>query len=132
MPRRPDSRGIPGLAPIALTVGGLCVVALLLWYQTRADSDPVLRFRAEVTAYTSSTSETSGDPLITASGQPVGKGVAACPRKFPFGTRIRIDGNVYVCWDRPHERFDERFDIWMSSQEEAIEFGRQQLDVEVW
>lgn len=88
------------------------------------------RFTAEVTAYSSSPDETWGDPLITASGREVHDGVIACPRRFPFGTQFRIGSRVYTCWDRLHERFDHRFDIWKPSKDEALRFGRQVLEVE--
>ena len=82
------------------------------------------RFTAEVTAYSSSPDETWGDPFITASGREVHDGLVACPRKFPFGTRFRIGSRIYTCWDRLHTRFDHRFDIWKSSKQEALRFGK--------
>lgn len=88
------------------------------------------RFRAEVTAYSSSPDETWGNPFITASGREVYDGLVACPRKFPFGTRFRIGSRVYTCWDRTDKRFDHRFDIWKPSKEEALRFGKQVLVVE--
>ena len=88
------------------------------------------RFRAvvTVTAYSSSPDETWGDPLITASGRPVADGVVACPRLFPFGTKFRIGRAVYTCLDRLHQKYDHGFDI---CKQEALEFGRQRLQVEV-
>jgi 3D (Asp-Asp-Asp) domain-containing protein len=88
-------------------------------------------FLAEVTAYSSSPTETWGDPRTTASGRPVADGVAACPRRFPFGTQLRIGQRVYTCWDRLHPRYDHRVDIWKETRQEALEFGRKQLVVEV-
>ena len=87
-------------------------------------------FTAEVTAYSSSPDETWGDPFITASGREVHDGLVACPRRFPFGTRFRIDTRIYTCWDRLHKRFDDRFDIWKPSKEEALRFGKQVLLIE--
>jgi 3D (Asp-Asp-Asp) domain-containing protein len=87
-------------------------------------------FTAEVTAYSSSPDETSGDPLITASGREVHEGLVACPRRFPFGTRFRIGSRIYTCWDRLHKRFDDRFDIWKPSKEEAMRFGKRVLVIE--
>jgi 3D (Asp-Asp-Asp) domain-containing protein len=86
---------------------------------------------AEVTAYSSSPDETWGDPFITASGREVYDGLVACPRKYPFGTRFKIGSRIYTCWDRMHKRFDYRFDIWKPSKEEALQFGRKVLTVEV-
>ena len=89
------------------------------------------RFRAEVTAYSSSPDETWGDPFITASGRRVADGIVACPRRYPFGTQFRIGPEVYTCWDRLHPRFDHRFDIWKPSKEEALTFGLRRIEVEV-
>ena len=89
------------------------------------------RFRAVVTAYSSSPDETWGDPLVTASGRPVADGVVACPRRFSFGMKFRIGHRVYTCWDRLHPKYDHRFDVWKASKPEALEFGRKQLIVEV-
>jgi 3D (Asp-Asp-Asp) domain-containing protein len=93
-------------------------------------ADSPARFTAEVTAYSSSPDETWGDPFITASGRLVHDGLVACPRKFPFGTRFRIGSRIYTCWDRLHKRFDDRFDIWKPTKEEALQFGKQVLDIE--
>lgn len=88
-------------------------------------------FTAVVTAYSSSPDETWGDPFITASGRRVHDGVVACPRAYPFGTRVRLGSQVFTCWDRLHKRFDDRFDIWKPSKQDAVEFGKQVLPVEV-
>jgi hypothetical protein len=92
--------------------------------------DSPKRFTAEVTAYSSSPDETSGDPLITASGREVYDGLVACPRKFPFGTRSRIGSRIYTCWDCLHARFDHRFGSWKPSKQEALQFGRRVLVIE--
>jgi 3D (Asp-Asp-Asp) domain-containing protein len=124
--------------PAGATFGVLCLVGVLLLpvsgHSARSDvtlgADPS-RIRADVTAYSSSPDETWGDPFVTASGRPVGDGVIACPRRFPFGTKFRISRRVYVCWDRLHPKYDDRFDIWKPSKQEALEFGRRRLVVEV-
>ncbi len=89
------------------------------------------RFHATVTAYSSSPAETWGDPFITASGRRVFDGVVACPRALPFGTEVRIDDRTYQCYDRLHRKYDHRFDIWMSTKNAALAFGKRQLRVEV-
>jgi len=87
----------------------------------------------EVTAYTSSPEETDDDPFITASGERVGKGTAACPSRYSFGTEIVIEGKTYRCQDRMNSRYREtnRFDIWMESKDEAYEWGIKELQIEV-
>lgn len=89
------------------------------------------RFYATVTAYSSSPDETWGDPFITASGRRVFDGLVACPRAIPFGTKVRIDDRTYQCYDRLHQKYDDRFDIWMSTKHAALAFGKRQLHVEV-
>jgi len=88
-------------------------------------------FHAIITAYSSSPNETDDTPFITASGRQVFDGLVACPRRYPFGTRFKIDGRAYTCWDRLHYRFDDRFDIWMATKSQALQFGLRKLVVEV-
>lgn len=87
--------------------------------------------RAEVTAYTSSEDETDDTPTITASGKETKHGIVACPRKYPFGTKVEILKKEYTCEDRMNKRYTEEFDIWMSSKEEAFQFGRKTLSIKI-
>jgi 3D (Asp-Asp-Asp) domain-containing protein len=82
-----------------------------------------------ITAYSSSPDETDDMPFITASGKRVRKGIIACPRKYPFGTTVVINNQVYVCEDRLHPKYDNRFDIWFSTKEEAKQWGKQIKEV---
>lgn len=50
---------------------------------------------------------------------------------LPFGTRVVINGRTYVVKDRFGGGYSNAIDIWMPSYEDAIEFGRQYLTVEV-
>lgn len=86
---------------------------------------------AEVTAYTSSEEETDDTPNITASQKEVQEGMVACPRRYEFGTKFTIEGKTYICEDRMHKRYDNRFDIWMANKEEAIKWGVQTLQVTI-
>ena len=86
---------------------------------------------ATVTAYSSSPDETWGDPFVTASGRRVFDGLAACPRALPFGTKVRIGDRTYECYDRLHRKYDDRFDIWMSTKNAALAFGKRRLPIEV-
>lgn len=91
----------------------------------------------EVTAYTAgaeSTGKSETDPAygITASGERVKEGVtAACPRELPFGTQLYIPyfDNVYTCQDRGSAITDGHVDIYMDDVDEALAFGRRELDV---
>ncbi len=133
-------------AQSALVATTLTVIALLVVAAPLTSSDIVLapelivvpepepiplRFSATVTAYSSSPDETWGDPFTTASGRRVFDGLVACPREFPFGTKFKIGNDTYLCFDRLHQKFDDRFDIWMSTKNAAKQFGKQQLVVEV-
>lgn len=89
------------------------------------------KFLTVVTAYSSSLDETSGDPWITASGERVREGIVACSRKYPFGTRLVIEGDVYECLDRLAPRYDTRVDIWMPSKDAALTYGAREMWVEV-
>jgi 3D (Asp-Asp-Asp) domain-containing protein len=90
-----------------------------------------LNFVATVTAYSSTRRQTSSHPKITASGKHVSDGVIACPRKFPFGTKVTIDGKVYTCQDRLNRKYDSRFDIWKPNTRAAKVFGKRELPIVV-
>ena len=87
---------------------------------------------ALVTAYTPSPEETDSTPDIMASGKKVYEGAIACPSSIPFGVLIEIDGELYVCEDRTHPRYEGTFDILMFSKVEAINFGRQKKEVKIY
>jgi len=89
--------------------------------------------KAEVTMYTSSPEETDDTPNITANGETTNQGTIACPSNLPFGTRVEIKGEQYICNDRMAKRYrnGNYFDIWVPSREIAIAHGRQKLEVKV-
>ena len=86
-------------------------------------------FEATVTAYSSSPDETWGDPYISADGNRVYDGLVACPRRYPFGTHFLIDDQIYRCGDRLAKRFDDRLDVWKSSKQLAINWGKRTIKV---
>ncbi len=85
---------------------------------------------AEMTAYSSSPDETSGNPFITASGKRVHWGTAASNR-YAFGTRFKIPSmygdKVFIVEDRGG--FGHHFDLWFPSKAKAIQFGRRHAKV---
>lgn len=92
----------------------------------------------EVTAYTAgaeSTGKTPSDPTygITASGEEVREGYTlACPPSMAFGTVVAIEGvGERVCTDRGSAITEGRLDVYMPELEDAIEFGRQALEVQI-
>jgi 3D (Asp-Asp-Asp) domain-containing protein len=89
------------------------------------------KIEAEFTAYSKGDGYTPGTTM--ASTKEVYEGAVACPSKYDFGTKIKVNGKTYTCEDRMAKRFrdGEYFDIYMESQDEALRFGRQQLEYEV-
>ena len=89
--------------------------------------------KAIITAYSSEESQTDSTPFLTASQKQVQEGFIACPRKYPFGTRVEIAGRTYTCEDRKNIRYEsypeEYFDIWFPSTELALEFGIKQVQI---
>lgn len=92
----------------------------------------------EVTAYTSgeeSTGKTPGDESygVTASGAVAAEGrTVACPSSIPFGTTVDIEGvGERICEDRGGAITEGRIDVYMSDLGEALEFGRQSVEVRI-
>lgn len=55
-----------------------------------------------------------------------GRTVAVDPRYIPYGTKIIIDGNVYIAEDCGGAiKGENRIDIFFDNHEEALEFGVQ-------
>ncbi|MFA4873385.1 MAG: hypothetical protein WC659_05620 [Patescibacteria group bacterium] len=88
-----------------------------------------------ITAYSSTVDQTDGDPWTTASGTRVKDGIIAA-NFLPFGTRVRIPGlfgdKVFYVTDRMHPRFSDRVDVWMTTREEALQFGAKVATIEVY
>lgn len=82
-----------------------------------------------LTAYSSTVDQTDADPFTMASGLRVYDGAVA-NNCLSFGTEIEIAGNRYEVQDRMNSRYGcEVFDIWMTSRQEALDFGKQQQDI---
>ncbi len=63
----------------------------------------------------------------TASGVWPAVGMAAADH-LPFGTKVTLpDGRLLIVTDRFGGGFDNRLDIFMASEQECWEFGRQNL-----
>lgn len=90
-------------------------------------------FLMDATAYTAASDECGKGDGITASGLVVRAGeTIACPERFPFGTKVKINGwGTYVCEDRGGAIHGNRFDIYMESKGQAFQFGRRMLSAEV-
>ena len=85
-----------------------------------------------MSAYTASDDECGNHEGITASGTHVQQGrTIAAPSWIPFGTKVIIGGHEYTVEDRGGYIQDNRLDIYMDSREDAMEFGRKELEVTV-
>ncbi len=89
-----------------------------------------------VTAYSSSPDETDDTPFVTASGSTVRDGVAAA-NFLPIGSKFRIPkmfgDKIFTVEDRMNPRYDgvQIVDVWMGSKEQAIDFGKRPLKIEL-
>ncbi len=90
-------------------------------------------FTINASAYTAAADECGKSDGITASGKKVAQGrTLACPRGYPFGTRIEIDGmGVYTCEDRGGAIKGNHFDVYMQTKSQAFAFGRRNLTARV-
>lgn len=69
---------------------------------------------------------------ITASGvAPIAGITVAGPRRYPFGTRVLINGRTYTLQDRTARRHDGEWDIYFASHAAARQFGRRLLSVQI-
>ncbi|MOA50242.1 Cell wall-binding protein YocH precursor [compost metagenome] len=54
----------------------------------------------------------------------------ACPREFPLGTRVEIEGvGLRTCTDRGGAIKGKRIDVYMADIDDAITLGRRLLEV---
>jgi 3D (Asp-Asp-Asp) domain-containing protein len=97
------------------------------------DNLPEGEFTGNFSAYTAAADECGKSDGITASGVKVKENrTLACPREYPFGTKIKIEGmGTYVCEDRGGAIKGNKFDIYMETKSEAFAFGRQNRKAEV-
>lgn len=86
---------------------------------------------ANVSAYTADSDECGKSDGITASGKRATAGRTIAMDGVPFGTQVRINGNIYIVEDRFGGGYSDRIDIFMNSKAEAFNFGRQYIEVEI-
>jgi len=92
------------------------------------------RVEAIITAYNTVESQTDQVECVSASGVNIcGRDyVVACPRRYPFGTLVRIDGKVYTCYDRTALKNEGIWDIsYDKDVNGALEWGRRTMMVEI-
>lgn len=90
---------------------------------------PTGKFVINASAYTAAADECGKSDGITASGLMVKENeTIACPKNFPFGTKLSIDGTgTYVCQDRGGAIKGNHVDIYMKTKSQAFSFGRRNL-----
>ena len=67
---------------------------------------------------------------VMANGEYPYEGVVASD-DLPLGTKVRINGQIYVVKDRFGGGYTHRIDIYMDSYEKAVSFGRRTMTVDV-
>jgi 3D (Asp-Asp-Asp) domain-containing protein len=67
------------------------------------------------------------DHNVTASGVWPTPGYTCASDDLPFGARVYVGDHCYVVQDRFGGGYRNRLDLYMSSYDECINFGRQQL-----
>lgn len=99
------------------------------------DREPIRRISVPMTAYSSTPDQTDDTPFITASGTHVRDGIVAA-NFLPIGTRVRIPelygDKVFIVEDRMNARYHYKMDFWMETREEAMNFGLQYAEVEIF
>lgn len=86
----------------------------------------------KVTAYCPCTKCCGKTDGITASGKKAqANHTVAAPSTFAFGTKVKINGVVYVVEDRGGAIQGNRIDIYMNTHQEALAWGVRYLELEV-
>jgi 3D (Asp-Asp-Asp) domain-containing protein len=99
---------------------------------------PLRTITVVATAYSSTVDQTDSTPCITASGFDVcqhGKEDVIAANFLPLGAKVRIpelyDEKIFTVEDRMHPRFSHRIDLWKTSRERALSFGKRLVKLEV-
>lgn len=84
------------------------------------------------TAYSSTGAQTDASPNITASGSQTRVGTLAA-NFLPFGTIVKIGGQLYTVEDRLHARYNGKslIDLWFPSRDQALAFGVRVVEIEI-
>lgn len=90
------------------------------------------------TAYSSSIDQTDSTPCITANGYDVcknGEENVIAANFLRFGTKVRIPelygDKVFTVQDRMNPKYSARIDLWKTSRNRAIDFGKRLVKIEV-
>lgn len=118
---------LPTPQPPEVNTEGLCVVEVV------EPEKPIRTITMVATAYCGCAQCCGKSDCITASGTRAteGRTIAADLSVFPFGTKLRINGNTYIVEDCGGGINGNRIDIFYSSHSDALRFGVQTVTVEV-
>ena len=90
------------------------------------------------TAYTSTVDQCDASPCITADGFNVcanGAENVLAANFLPFGTKVKIPelygDRIFTVHDRMNKRFSNRVDIWMVSRNDAIQYGKRTIKIQI-
>jgi len=131
--------GIIVVLTIQWTLPGLILASQSVEHtQTQPQIKISRSFYTTVTAYSSTVEQTDSTPCITANGfnlcEHDRENVVAA-NSLPFGAKIRIPEyfgkRIFTVQDRMHHRFSNRIDVWMKERDDALEFGRRNLKIEI-
>lgn len=89
---------------------------------------------AVFTAFNSVEEQTDGSPCVSANGMQIcgRKDILACPRKYSFGTLVKIENRIFICADRLRDDNPKRFDWFYDKDiEGARQFGVRSVPVEI-
>ena len=73
----------------------------------------------------------SGSPTASGTTPTPNRTIAVDTNIIPFGTKVMINGNVYVAEDTGSAIIGNRIDIYMSDHQDALNFGVQYAEVHI-
>lgn len=83
----------------------------------------------EVTAYCGCEKCCGGGKTATGTIPTENRTIAVDPKIIPYGSHVIINGQEYIAEDTGGAIKGNRIDIYFKTHEEAVEFGRQDLEV---
>lgn len=98
----------------------------------REESNPYREVVCNISAYTAHSDETGRGDGLTASGRYAQAWRTIAMDDIPFGTRVEIDGHMYIVEDRFGGGYTNRIDIYMDTKSEAFQWGRRHLKVKIY
>jgi 3D (Asp-Asp-Asp) domain-containing protein len=108
-------------------------------FDNKLEEAKVLRTHTVIaTAYSSTPDQTDSTPCITANGFDVcknGEENVIAANFLRFGTKVRIPelygDKVFTVQDRMNPKYSARIDLWKTSRNRAIDFGKRLVKIEV-